>query len=110
MDRTNLGLLRLLSLLVVLSLGDSRLPRLETSSSGLVPLGGDRGQVGSSDGTGVLDGLPRPLLGDLLGDTLLVVSAVELGPGDLTRVLALKEEGCAFGGGESEDLRGLWVG
>jgi hypothetical protein len=33
-----------------------------------------------------------------------VHAAVDLGPGNLTRVFALEEEGCIFGAGEAEDL------
>jgi hypothetical protein len=40
--------------------------------------------------------LARPLLGDFLGDSFLMHAAVRLCPGDLTRVLALPEEGCIF--------------
>ncbi len=52
----------------------------------------------------VLDVLPAPLLGDLLGDTLLVHPSVDDGPRDLTWVLSLEEEGLGFGVEESEDL------
>jgi hypothetical protein len=52
----------------------------------------------------VLHSSARTLLGDLLGDTLLVHPTVDLCPGDLTGVLALQEEGGIFGAGESEDL------
>jgi hypothetical protein len=46
--------------------------------------------------------LPAPLLGDFLSDTLLVDASVDGGPGDLARVLALKEEGLLLRGDETE--------
>lgn len=53
----------------------------------------------------MLDGLARPLLGNLLRNTLLVHAPVDYGPGDLTGVLPLQEERLSLGGGESEDLQ-----
>lgn len=67
----------------------------------LVPLGEDGRKVGADDTTLVLDGLLGALLGDLLGDTLLVDAAVDDGPSDLARVLALKEEGFLLRGDEA---------
>ena len=58
----------------------------------LLTLGLDGGNVGADDTTVGLDGLARPLLGLLLADALLVDAAVDDGPGDLARVLALQEE------------------
>lgn len=81
----------------------------------------------TDDGTLVLDGLARALLGDLLynrypsvilsslfllsflsgtdlGDALLVLSTVKSGPCDATGVLALEEEGLRLAVLETEDL------
>jgi hypothetical protein len=52
----------------------------------------------------VLDVLPAPLFGDLLGDALLVHAPVDDGPRDLSWVLALKEERLGLGAEEAEDL------
>lgn len=52
----------------------------------------------------MLDGLPAPLLGDLLGDSLLVHTTVHDSPGDLSGVLPLEEEGLGLGVDEPEDL------
>ena len=52
----------------------------------------------------VLNGLPAPLLGNLLGDSLLVHTSVHNGPGDLSGVLPLEEEGLGLGVDEPEDL------
>lgn len=51
-----------------------------------------------------LDILPAPLLGDFLGETLLVHTPVDNGPRDLSGVLSLQEEGFRLGADESEDL------
>lgn len=104
--KTHLGLLLLLllSLLLGLCLLDSGSSGGQTLLSTLVSPGSDGSEIGTDDTTLVLHGLARPLLGDLLRDTLLVHATVSLGPGDLTRVLALEEEGLVLGGGEAEDL------
>jgi hypothetical protein len=52
----------------------------------------------------LLGGLPRSLLGNLLSDTLLVHSSVDLSPGDLSGVLSLEEEGLGLLVKEPEDL------
>jgi hypothetical protein len=52
----------------------------------------------------VLDVLPAPLFGDLLGDPLLVHAPVDDGPRDLSWVLALQEERLGLGAEEAEDL------
>lgn len=43
-------------------------------------------------------------IGSYLSDTLAVLAAVEDGPGNATRVLALEEEGLGFAVLETEDL------
>jgi len=58
----------------------------------LVALGEDGGKVGANDAALVLDVLARALLGDLLGDSLLVNPAADNGPRDLAGVLALEEQ------------------
>lgn len=88
-------------------------PCLGAHGGGLVPLGGDGGQVRADNPTLVLDGAARTLLGDLFGDTLFVHAAVHLRPCDLARVLALAKERGVLGAGEAEDLRGQsvqWMG
>lgn len=102
-------LLVLLRLLLGLGLLDGRSPRLGTDGSGLVPPRSDGSKVGTDDTTLVLHGAAGALLGDLLSDTLLVHATVDLRPGDLAGVLALKEERLILGGGEAEDLRGNGV-
>ena len=52
----------------------------------------------------MLDGTTGSLLGDFLGDSLLVHSPVEDGPADFSGVLALFEKGFGFRGVEAEDL------
>ena len=52
----------------------------------------------------VLDGLPAPLLGNLLGHSLLVHTTVDNSPGDLSGVLPLEEEGLGLRVDEPEDL------
>lgn len=99
-----LVLLLLLGLLVRLRLLDGGGPLGSTDLQRLVPLGGNGSKVGADDTTLVLHGLARPLLCDLLCDTLLVHPPVHLCPGDLARVLALQEERLILGGGEPEDL------
>jgi hypothetical protein len=101
---THLDLLGLLLLLFSLGLGDGGEAGLLPDSGGLVPPGGDGGEVGTDDTTLVLHGLAGALLGNLLSDTLLVHATVDDGPGDLAGVLALEEEGGIFGGGEAEHL------
>jgi hypothetical protein len=101
---SRLGLLLLLSLLLLFGLLDSGLSNLQSGGSSLVLLSEETVHVGTSDRTCVFDGLSRLLLGDLLSNTLLVLPTVQLGPGDLAWVLALEEEGSAFGGGEAEDF------
>lgn len=53
----------------------------------------------------MLDRLLGALLGDLLSDTLLVDATVDDSPGDLARVLALKEERLLLRGDEA--VRGV---
>lgn len=67
----------------------------------LVLPGQDAREVGTDDTTLVLDRLARALLGNLLGDTLLVDATVDNGPRDLARVLALEEEGLLLGSDEA---------
>ena len=97
-DGADLGLLLLglLLLLLCLCLGDGSQSLLLADGSGLVAPGGDSGEISTDDATLVLDGFAGTLLGDLLGDTLLVHPAVDYCPGDLTGVLALEERGCIF--------------
>jgi hypothetical protein len=52
----------------------------------------------------VLDGLPAPLLGNLLSHSLLVHTTVDNSPGDLSGVLPLEEEGLGLRVDEPEDL------
>ena len=103
---TDLGLLLLLLLGLLLSLRllDGSGPRLGTDCGGLVPPCRDGGKISTDDTTLVLHSAARALLGNLLRDTLLVHATVDLGPGDLTGVLALEEERLILGGGEAEDL------
>jgi len=58
----------------------------------------------ANNGTLVLHGLTRPLLGDFLGDTLLVHTPEENGPGDSARVLALEEQRLGLAIDEAEDF------
>ena len=90
---THLGLLLLvlLGLLLSLCLMDSGSSCRQTLLCCLVSPGGNGSKVGTDDTTLVLHGLARPLLGNLLRDTLLVHATVCLSPGDLARVLALQE-------------------
>lgn len=60
---------------------------------------------GTTNSTHRLDGLSGALLGNLLSDTLLVLSAVKNSPGDLSGVQSLVEKRSRLGGLESEDLR-----
>jgi hypothetical protein len=73
-------------------------------SSSLLTHSLDGSDVSTNDTTLVLHGATGALLGNLLGDALLVHAAVDLCPCDLTGVLALEEEGGILGGGEAEDL------
>lgn len=93
---------RLLLLLLVLSGGESGVTLSLTNLGLLVTLGQDGREIGTDDTTLSLDGLAGTLLGDFLSDTLLVDATVDGGPGDLARVLALKEEGLLLGGDEAE--------
>lgn len=105
-DRLGLvGLAELgLGLLVLLALGNGSLAGGGTNLGLLVAAGVDLLERGTDDTTLVLDGLARALLGDLLGDTLLVESSVNDSPGDLTGVLALQEERLVLGADKAEDL------
>lgn len=67
----------------------------------LVSLGEDGRKIGTDNATLVLDRLLGALLGNLLGDTLLVHAAVDDSPGDLAGVLALEEEGLLLRGNEA---------
>lgn len=58
----------------------------------------------TDNASGGLDGLSGSLLGNLLSDSLLVLSSVENGPGDSSGVLSLLEERGSLGRVESEDL------
>jgi hypothetical protein len=104
--KSDLGLLllTLLLLLLRLRLRNRRLSCSRTLSSSLLTHSFDGSDVSTDDTTLVLHGTTRALLGNLLGDTLLVHAAVDLCPCDLTGVLALEEEGGILGGGEAEDL------
>lgn len=104
-----LVLLVLLSLLVRLCLLDGGCPCGQTLLCALVSPCGNGSKVGTDNATLVLDGLTRPLLGNLLRDTLLVHATVRYRPGDLTGVLALQEERLILGGGEAEDLVGVEI-
>jgi hypothetical protein len=64
----------------------------------------DHIERGTDDGTLGLDGTASALLGDLLGDTLAVLSAVEDRPGDATGVLSLQEQRLRLAILETEDL------
>lgn len=96
----NLGL----GLLVLLALGNGGLASGSTNLGLLVSASVDLLERGTDDTALVLDGLARALLGHLLGDTLLVKSAVGDSPGDLTGVLALQEERLVLGADKAEDL------
>lgn len=89
MQKTNLGLLGLLLLLLCLCLGDGSQPLLCADGSGLVAAGSDSGEVSANDTALVLHGLARALLGNLLSDALLVHATVDYSPGNLAGVLAL---------------------
>lgn len=108
-DQTNLGLLGttggLLSLLLVLAGGNGGLTGSSTDLGLLVSLGSDGSKVGTDDTTLVLHVAARTLLGDLLRDSLLVHATEDNGPGKLTGVLALEEEGLGLGGDETERLK-----
>jgi hypothetical protein len=108
---TNLGLLllRFLLLLLGLRLGDGGLTGSCAVRGGLVAAGGNGGEIGTNDTTLVLHGTAGTLLGDLLRDALLVHATVDLRPGDLTRVLALEEEGGILRRGEAEDLSSIAI-
>jgi hypothetical protein len=92
----------LLLLLLVLSSGECGVTLSLTNFGLLVTLGEDGREVGTDDTTLSLDGLAGTLLGDFLGDTLLVDAPVDGSPGDLARVLALKEERLLLRGNEAE--------
>lgn len=93
-----------LGLLLLLALGDGGLAGGSTNLGLLVAAGVDLVERSTDDTTLVLDGLARALLGDLLGHTLLAKTTVSNGPGDLTGVLALQEEGLILGADKAEDL------
>lgn len=57
----------------------------------------DHVEGGTDNGTLALDGTSGSLLSDLLGDALLVLSSVNDGPGDSSRVLSLQEQRLALG-------------
>lgn len=99
----------LLLLLLVLSSGESGVTLGLTNFGFLVSLGQDGRQVGTDDTTLSLDVLARTLLGDLLGDSLLVDTTVDGGPRDLTRVLALEEERLLLRGDEAVDMLNRWL-
>jgi hypothetical protein len=101
---THLSLLHLLLFLFRLRLGDSIQSCLTSHGSGLVPLRSNGSQISTNNPPLVLHRTSRAFLRNFFGDTLLVHAAVDLGPGDLTRVFALQEERCVFGGCETEDL------
>lgn len=93
-----------LGLLLLLALGKSLLAGSSSHLGLLVSAGGDGLERGTDDSSLVLNSLARALLGNLLGDTLLVHATVEDGPGKLTGVLALEEERLALARVEAEDL------
>lgn len=107
---THLGLLSLLLgillLLLVLAIAESGGTGSSTDLGLLVALGTDGLPGGTDDSTLVLDGAAVTLLGNLLGDTLLVHATEENGPGDLAGVLALKEKGLGLTVDETERLLG----
>ena len=94
--RTYLGLLCFpglgLGLLLLLRLGQSLGSRRSTDLGLLVSSSVDLVQGRADNSALVLDRLPGSLLGDFLGDALLVHATEEDRPGDLARVLALVEE------------------
>ena len=96
-----------LGLLVLLALGNGGLAGGSTDLGLLVAAGVDLLERGTNDTTLVLDSLARALLGNLLGDALLVESAVDDSPGDLTGVLALQEKRLVLRADKAEDL---WIG
>lgn len=98
------GLAGLLVTLLSLGLGDSGLTSSGADLGLSSSLSEDGSKVGTNDTTLDLDILPRPLLGDLLGNTLLVHPSVNLSPSDLSGVLSLKEERLSLGTEESEGL------
>lgn len=95
-----------LGLLLLLALGNGSLASGSTHLGLLVAARVDHVERSTDDTTLVLDRLARTLFGHLLGNTLLVQSAVHNSPGDLTGVLALKEERLVLGADKAEDLRG----
>lgn len=97
---SSLGLL-LLSLLSSLGvLGSGGVSGLGSGVSLLL----DHIERGTDDTSHGLDGLSGSLLGNLLSDSLLVLSSVKNGPGDSSGVLSLLEQRSGLGGVESEDL------
>lgn len=105
-DRLGLvGLAQLgLGLLVLLALGNGGLASGSTHLGLLVSASVDLLERSTNDTTLVLDSLARALLGNFLGDTLLVESAVDDSPGNLTGVLALQEQRLVLGADKAEDL------
>ena len=91
MQKTNLGLLGLLLLLLCLCLGNGGQPLLCADGSGLVAAGSDSGEVSANDTALVLHGLARALLRDFLGDALLVHLTIDYCPGDFAGILALQK-------------------
>lgn len=63
----------------------------------------DGSKIGTNDASLDLDGLLAALLSNLLGDALAVSAAVDLGPCDLSGVLALEEQRLFLGGDEAVD-------
>lgn len=94
-----LGLLLLL-LGVQDSLGSGSLSDFGSLRSSLL----DDIKRSTDDGSLRLDGLSSLLLVDFLSDTLLVLSSVQDGPRDSSRVLSLLEQSLRLGGAESENL------
>ncbi|KAI3483990.1 hypothetical protein L1887_53004 [Cichorium endivia] len=105
-DRLGLGRLACLGLrlLVLLALGNGGLAGGSTDLGLLVAAGVDHVERSADNATLVLDSLARALLGDLLGDTLLVKTTVHSGPGNLTGVLALQEERLVLRADKAEHL------
>ena len=58
----------------------------------------------TDNGTLMFDSTTGSLLGDFLGDTLLVHSPIEDGPADFSGVLALEEKGFGFRSVETENF------
>lgn len=105
-QKTHLRPLRalLLRLLRLLRLRDRTRPSARPLLLTHIPQRSDHRQIRANDPPLVLHCLPRLALRALFCQTLFVHASVDLGPGDLARILALEEEGLVFRGCEAEDL------